>query len=130
MSVAVLATWHIRSYKRGENNTTLAAQERNVKLIQSMLENGTGVLKAHAESTRDLVQTLAEQSRKQQEAFQTLARGSLNTFVDFLIAPFSSYQQTLESAESAAWRGGETEQHITREGVAAAQKTTRQAHIK
>ena len=40
-------------------NTTLAAQERNVKLVQSVLENGTDVLKAHAESTRDLVQTLA-----------------------------------------------------------------------
>ena len=40
-------------------NTTLAAQERNLKLVQSVLENGTEVLKSHAESTRDLVQTLA-----------------------------------------------------------------------
>ena len=47
-------------------NTALAAQERNVKLVQSMLENGTEVLKAHAKSSRDLVQTLAEQSQKQQ----------------------------------------------------------------
>src|SRR3974390_1816154 len=42
-------------------NATLAAQERNVKLAQSTLENGTEVLKAHAESTRELVQTLAKQ---------------------------------------------------------------------
>lgn len=110
-------------------NATLAAQERNVKLVQGMLENGTEVLKAHAESTRDLVQTLAEQSRKQREAFQTVARGSFNTFVDFLTAPFSYLQQTLESAEPAAWRRGGTEQHITREGVAA-QKATHQAHTK
>jgi FixJ family two-component response regulator len=94
-----------------------------------VLENGTEVLKAHVESTRDLVQTLAEQSRKQREAFQTVARGSYNTFVDFLTAPFSYFQQTLESVESAAWRKGETEQHVTREGVAA-QKATRQAQTR
>ena len=110
-------------------NTTLAAQERNVKLVQSVLENGTGVLKSHAESTRDLVQTLTEQSRKQREAFQTVARGSFNTFVDFLTAPFSYLQQTLESAEQAAWRKGENEQHVTHEGVVA-QKATRQAQTK
>jgi hypothetical protein len=110
-------------------NATLAAQERNVKLVQSVLENGTEVLKAHAEGTRDLVQTLSEQSRKQREAFQIVARGSFDTFVDFLTAPFSYFQQTLESADSAAWRKGETEQHVTREGVAA-QKAARQAQTK
>jgi len=111
-------------------NAALAAQERNVKFAQGMLQNGTQVLKAHAESTRDLVQTLAEQSRKQQEAFQTLARESFNTYRDFLTAPFSYYQQTLETAESAAWRGVEAAQRITREGVAAAQKATRQVQTK
>jgi hypothetical protein len=75
------------------------------------------------------VQTLSEQSRKQQEAFQTVARGSYNTFVDFLTAPFSYFQQTLESAESAAWRKGETEHHATHDGVVA-QKATRQAQTK
>ena len=100
-----------------------------MKLVQSVLENGTEVLKAHAKSSHDLVQTLAEQSRKQQEAFQTVARGSFNAFVDFLTAPFSYLQQTLESAESAAWRKGETEQHVAREGVAT-QKSTRQAQTK
>jgi hypothetical protein len=110
-------------------NTTLAAQERNLKLVQSILENGTEVLKAHAEGTRDLVQTLSEQSRKQQEAFQTVALGSFNTFVDFLTAPFSYFQQTLESTESTVWRKGETEQHVTHEGVVA-QKATRQAQTK
>ena len=83
-------------------NTALAAQERNVKYAQSILQNGSDVLKAHAEGTRDLVQTLTEQSRKQQEAFQTLARGSFNAFVEFVNAPFSYYQQALETAESVA----------------------------
>lgn len=101
-----------------------------MKFAQSMLQNGTEVLKAHAESTRDLVQTLAEQSWKQQEAFQTLARGSFNAFVEFLTAPFSYYQQALDTAESAARQGVETAQHITRESVAAAQKATRRVSTK
>ena len=107
-------------------NTALAAQERNVKFAQSILQNGTDVLKAHAEGTRDLVQTLSEQSQKQQEAFQTLASGSFNAYVDLLTAPFSYYQETLDAATSAAMRGVEFAQNTAREGVAAAQKATRQ----
>jgi hypothetical protein len=107
-------------------NAALAAQERNVKFVQSTLENGTEVLKAHAKSSRDLMQTLEEQSRKQQEAFQTVARGSFNTFVDLLTAPFPYLQEVLESARPVVSRWEETEQHTTREGVAA-QKATRQA---
>jgi len=107
-------------------NTALAAQERNVKYAQSILQNGSDVLKAHAEGTRDLVQTLSEQSRKQQEAFQTLVSGSFNAYVDFLTAPFSYYQETLNAATAAARRGGEFAQNSAREGVAAAQKATRQ----
>lgn len=111
-------------------NTALAAQERNVKFIQSVLANGTEVLQAHEESTRDLAQTLAELSRRQQEAFQTVARGSFNTFLDFLTAPFSYYQQVLETAGSAAGREVEAAQQSTREGVAATPKATRQAQTK
>ena len=107
-------------------NATLSAQERNVKLAQSVLENGTEVLRAHAESTRELVQTLAKLSQKQQEAFQTVSRGIFNTFVDFLTAPFSYLQQALESAEPEAWRKGEAEQHSTRQGVET-QKATHQS---
>jgi hypothetical protein len=108
-------------------NTALAAQERNVKFMQSMFANGSEVLQAQGESTRDLAQTLAELSRRQQEAFQTVARGSFNTFVDFLTAPFSYYLQVLETAGSAAGREVEAAQQSTQEGVAATTKATRQA---
>ncbi len=111
-------------------NSAVAAQERNVKFIQSVLANGTEVLQAHGESTRDLAQTLAELSRRQQEAFQTVARGSFDTFVDFLTDPFSYNQQVLETAGSAAGREVEAAQQSTREGVAATPKATRQAQTK
>ena len=107
-------------------NSAVAAQERNVKFAQSLLENGTELLKSHGESTRTLMQTLAEQSQKQQEAFQTLARETWDAYMGFFSSPFSYYQQTLETAESIAWQGVETAQKITRQGMEAAQKATHQ----
>jgi hypothetical protein len=105
-------------------NSAVAAQERNVKFAQYLLENGTELLKSHSESTRTLMQTLAEQTQIQQEAFQTLARETWDAYLGFFSSPFSYYQQALETAESIAWQGAETAQKITRQGVEAAQKAT------
>jgi len=45
-------------------DNAVAAQERNVRFAQSLVQNGTEVLKSHAEDTRTLMQTLTEQSQK------------------------------------------------------------------
>jgi len=105
-------------------NSAVAAQERNVKFAQYLLENGTELLKSHSESTRSLMQTLAEQNQIQQEAFQTLARETWDAYMGFFSSPFSYYQQALETAESIVWQGAETAQKITRQGAEAAQKAT------
>ncbi len=107
-------------------DSAVAAQERNVKFAQSLLENGAEVLKSHTESTRALMQTVTEQSQKQQEAFQVLTREAWDAYMGFFSAPFSYYEQTLETAESIARQGVETAQKITRQGMEAAQKATRQ----
>jgi len=107
-------------------DTAVAAQERNVKFAESLLENGTEILKSHAESTRALMQTLAEQSQKQQEAFQALTREAWDAYMGFFSAPFSYYEQTLETAESIARQGVETAQKIARQGMETVQKATHQ----
>jgi len=107
-------------------DSAVAAQERNVKFAQSLLENGTEVLKSHTESTRALMQAVTEQSQKQQEAFQALTHEAWDAYIGFFSAPFSYYEQTLETAESIARQGVETAQKITRQGIEAAQKATRQ----
>src|SRR6266568_298644 len=113
------AAWNLSTSVRESNqaivDSVVAAQERNVKFTQSLLQNGTELLKSHGESTRTLMQTLAEQSQKQQEAFQTLARETWDAYMGFFSSPFNYYQQTLETAES-----------ITRQGMEAAQKATHQ----
>ena len=105
-------------------NSVVLAQERNVKFAQNFLESGTELLKVQGQSTRSLMQTLAEQSQKQQEAFQTLARETWDAYIGFFSSPFNYYQQSLDTAQSIAWQGVETAQKITRQGMEAAQKAT------
>lgn len=107
-------------------DNAVAAQERNVRFAQSLVQNGTEVLKSHAEDTRALMQTLAEQTQKQQEAFQALVRESMDAYLDYFYAPFSYYEQTLETAGSIARQGVETAQKIARQGMEAVQKAARQ----
>jgi len=108
-------------------DSAIAAQERNVRYAQSIVQNGTDVLKSHVDSTRSLLQTLAEQSQKQQETFQELVRESLDTYVDFLFTPFSYYRQAVDTAESIARQGVQTAQNITRQGLEATKRSSRQA---
>src|SRR6266699_255884 len=105
----------------------VAAQERNLRFAQSVYENGAELLKSHADGARRLMETLVEQSHTQQEAFQTIARESMNAYVDFLYAPFSFYQQAVEAAQTITRQGVETAQRITRQSMDAAQDAARQA---
>jgi hypothetical protein len=100
------------------------AQERNLKFVQSFLDNGTEVLRSHAESTRTLMQTLSEQSLKQRDAFQVLARGTWDAYMGFLSSPFSYYEKAMETAESIARQGVDTVQKMTRQGMGTAEKAT------
>jgi hypothetical protein len=100
------------------------ARERNVKFVQSVLDNGTEVLKSHAESTRTLMQTLSEQSQKQREAFQVLARGTWDAYSGFFSSPFSYYEKAMETAESIARQGVDTVQKMTRQGMGTAENAT------
>ena len=83
------------------------------------------MLKSQAQSTRALMQTLAEQSRKQQEAFQVLARGTWDASMGSFSSPLSSYEQAMETAESIARQGVETAQKIARQGVGTVDSATK-----
>jgi hypothetical protein len=90
-------------------DTLVGIQDRNMRFAQSLYENGMGLLNSNAESTSQLMQTLVEQSHRQQEAFATLVRSSMDLYVKFLITPFSFYQGALKTAE----RGRENAQQAT-----------------
>ena len=59
-------------------DTATTTQERNLAFVQTMLESGIEVLKSNAESTRSLIQELANQTSSQQpERLQALMDNAL-----------------------------------------------------
>jgi len=102
----------------------VAAQERNLKFVQAFLEDGSELLKSHVESTRTLMQILTEQSQKQREALQVLARGTWtwDTYRGFFSSPLSYYEKAMETYESLARQGVETAQKIAGQGLEPVEK--------
>ncbi len=108
-------------------DSAVAAQERNTKLAQSILENGIEVLKSQIGVTHSLLQELGQQSQKQQDAFQTLAQESMEAYKDFLFAPLTFWQKALDATEAATLEGLENFQKATLQGMETIQKTAREA---
>ena len=107
-------------------DSTVAAQERNFQFVQSVVENGISVLHSHAEANRALTQELLDQSRKQQEVFQTLVHTSVEEYVNSFSTPFSYYKQALDFAETNTRQGLESFQQATRQGLDTFRNVTRQ----
>ncbi len=83
----------------------VSAQEGNVKYAQRFFTDGTQILEGQAEGVQTLMQELERQMKKQQEALQTLAHATVESYVDFLRSPLTYYQQTLEAAEALTRQG-------------------------
>jgi hypothetical protein len=107
-------------------DSAIAAQERNTKLAQSILENGIDVLKSQVGATQTLIQELGQQYQKQQDTFQALAQQSMEAYRDFLFAPLTFFQKAVDAAEVATREGMKNFQQMTQQGMEQFQKTTRQ----
>ena len=108
-------------------DSAIAAQERNTRLAQSILENGIEVLKSQVNVTHSLIQELGQQFQKQQDAFQALTQGSMDAYRDFIFAPLTFWQKALGVAESATLEGLKNFQKATEQGLETIHKTARQA---
>ncbi len=112
-------------------DSALAAQERNTKLAQGILENGIEVLKSQVGVTHSLIQELGQQYQKQQNAFQALAQESMDAYRDVLFAPLAFFQKAIDAAEAATREGmknfQQMSQQMSQQGMEHLQKATRQA---
>ncbi len=97
--------------------SAVAAQERNTKYVQSVLENGAKVLKSQIGVTRTLMSELEQQAQKQQDAFQSLAHESLDASFDVLRAPFSFYRQAFDAVEATTRESLENFQRAARQSL-------------
>ncbi len=108
-------------------DSALAAQERNTRLAQSVLENGAEVLTSQSTLTNSLMQEMGQQFQKQQEAFQALAQESMEAYRDFLFAPLTFWQKAMSATEAATMEGLKNFQKATEEGLENFQKANKQA---
>jgi hypothetical protein len=106
-------------------DSTVAAQERNIKLAQSVLENGVEVLKSQVNVTHSLMQELEQQFQQQQKAFQTLTQESVEAYRDIIFAPLTFWQKALSVAEDASKEGLKTLQKSATQGSEMLQASTR-----
>ena len=119
----------------------VAAQERNLKLAQGVYQHAMEAFQGQAESTRTLMEDLGQHARRQQErfqqrtgqeVFQKAVKESMDTYMNFLRAPLTYYQQALEAAEAATRQGleqfqraSESFQKLGQQGFEQFQRTTR-----
>jgi predicted nucleic acid-binding protein len=108
-------------------DSALAAQERNTRLAQNILENGIEVLKSQSSLTHSMMQEVGQQFQKQQEAYQALAQESIEAYRDFVFAPFTFWQKAMSTTEAATVEGLNNFQKAAEEGLENFQKASKQA---
>ena len=99
------------------------AQQRNMQFVQNTFTNTMELLKSHGEATRALLRELEQQ----QASWQKLTPGStenqwMENYLAMLRAPFSFYQQSLETVEKTTQQSLETFQKAVEEFEEAAQQ--------
>ncbi len=104
------------------------AQHRNMQFVQNTFTNAIELLKSHGEATRALLQEL----EKQQVGWQSLTPGGtggqwMENYLAMVRAPFTFYQQSLETVEKTTQQGLETFQKAVEEFEEAARQPERAA---
>src|SRR5438105_2243238 len=98
-------------------HSAVEAQERNLRYAQSVLGNGTEVLKSHTESGRELIETVIGQTQKPQEVFQTVFNSTI-----------AAQERNIQFAQSVVENGLQVLQSHAEGNRALTQELINQAH--
>ena len=79
-----------------------SAQERGAQLTEVFFNHTINSLRAQAEQNRQATAQLSEQQQRQADAVQTLTRGSVDTYMDFMDSMFSYWQGAAQTAKGVA----------------------------
>jgi hypothetical protein len=95
----------VREYYEAAIESTAAVQESNARLTRTFFESNIEALKVQAEIQAEIhnhtLESVAEQVRKNREAFLNLSRGSLNAYDSFLDSLSSYYEEVLGESEES-----------------------------
>ncbi len=82
---------------------SVSAQQLNAELTQAFFNSVIENLQAQAEGDKAMTEDLVEGQRRQREAAQALAQGSIGSYMEFLNSMFSYYQDNLKQAQRGTW---------------------------
>jgi hypothetical protein len=116
-------TESVRETTQLVTKSIIEAQQRNMKFVQSTFTNAIELLKSHGEATRALLQELEQQ----QTSWQKLTTGGtggqwMENYLAMLRAPFTFYQQSLETVEKTTQQSLDTFQKAVEEFEEAARQ--------
>lgn len=74
-------------------NTAITAVDRNMRFAQNAFLGGIEVLERETDDLGNLTREWSQQVQKQQDAYQKLWSGTVDTYMHFLRSWFSFYQQ-------------------------------------
>jgi hypothetical protein len=77
-------------------------QERNARFAQGVVESLAGEYRQQVEANRTVARELVERATEQRDAFRAVVEESLEAYVNLLRAPFSYYEEGLETARKVA----------------------------
>lgn len=95
----------LESYKAAAGRT-VSTQELSAELTQNFFDGVINNLRTQAEANRETIRELVDQQQRQQEAARSLARDSVNAYMEFLDSMFFFYRR---SAEEVEWGVGEAQ---------------------
>jgi hypothetical protein len=81
--------------------SAVAAQERNVQFALNIFEQGIEQLKGQAETARDTLQAVTQQSQLQQDMYRRMAHQVVEAWCDVFFAPLSFYQKEMRDGDQS-----------------------------
>src|SRR5947209_12343323 len=91
------ASWDVVNSTHNVNqtvaNTAVTVVDRNLRFAQNTFLGGIEVLERETDDLRNLTREWSQQVQKQQDAYQKLWSGTVDTYMHFLRSWFSFYQQ-------------------------------------
>jgi hypothetical protein len=101
----------VESY-RTATGRAVSAQELAAELTQNFFDSVISNLRSQTESNLAMIQELADQQQRQQEAVQALAQESTNAYMDFLDSMFLFYRRSVEETERSVERSVEVSPEV------------------
>jgi hypothetical protein len=91
----------VRDTNQAFINNMVTFQNDCAKFTHDVLLNWAQLLESQTETTQNMIREWDQQFQQQQEIFQRLAPVTTQAYLNFLLAPFTFYQEIMQAGKKA-----------------------------